>query len=186
MGARVSLWPVTTEDRHEFVARARESVSLHRGLVFAPTTTAEFDEYLVRFDGVDAIGFVVRLNTTKELAGFVNINRIVWTPARTGVLGYGGFVATAGHGYVAEAVRLAVRYAFDELGLYRLEADIQPRNVPSRKVVEQAGFRQAPAFRTAICIAGEWRDHERWMITAKMRSTRTFKYLESCTCHAKR
>jgi [ribosomal protein S5]-alanine N-acetyltransferase len=186
MGARVSLWPVTAGDRHEFVAHARESVSMHRGLVFVPTTTAEFDEYLVRFDGAGAIGFVVRLNTTKELAGFVNINHIVWSPDRTGALGYGGFAATAGHGYVAEAVRLVVRYAFAELGLDRLEADIQPGNAPSRKVVEQAGFRQTQAARHAIRIGGEWRDHERWRVIAKMGSLTTFKYLESCTSHAKR
>ena len=186
MGARVTLWPVTPGDRHEFIARARESVSLHRGLVFVPTTAAEFDEYLARFDGVAAIGFVVRLNTTKDLAGFVNINHIVWAPHRTGALGYGGFTATAGHGYVAEAVRLAVRYAFDELGLYRLEADIQPGNAPSRKVVEQAGFRRTPSARHTIRIDGEWREHECWMITTKMGSSRAFKYLESCTCHAKR
>ncbi|HEU5161309.1 MAG TPA: GNAT family protein [Streptosporangiaceae bacterium] len=168
VGARVSLWPLNDADRYEFVARARESIDFHRGLVFAPTTVVEFDEYLARFDGVNAVGFVVRLNTTKELAGFVNINHLVWVPERCGALGYGGFVATAGHGYVAEAVRLVVRYAFDELRLDRLEADIQPANAASMRVVEQAGFRPVAAAPQAIRIAGEWRDHERWAATAKV------------------
>jgi ribosomal-protein-alanine N-acetyltransferase len=170
VGARVALRPVTDGDRFEFIARARDSVSLHRGLVFAPTTAAEFDEYLARFDGIHVIGFVVRLAATNELAGFVNINQIVWAPDRYAALGYGGFTATAGHGYVAEAVSLVVRYAFDELGLDRLNADIQPANTVSRRVVEQAGFRPAGAMPQAIRIAGEWRDHERWMITAKVMS----------------
>jgi ribosomal-protein-alanine N-acetyltransferase len=137
-------------------------------LIFVPTTLAEFDEYLVQFDGITAVGFVVRLNATKELAGFVNINQIVWGPDRRGALGYGGFVKTRGHGYVAEAVSLAVRYAFDELGLDWLEADIQPENTASRRVVEQAGFRPVATAPRAICIGGEWRDHERWQITAKV------------------
>jgi len=161
------LRPVTAGDRDEFVALARESVRLYRGLIFAPSTPAEFGEYVARFDGVNAIGFVVLLNTTRRLAGFVNVSRAVQAPDRIGVLGYGGFTATAGHGYLAEAVQLAVRYAFDELEMDRLEADIQPENTASRRVVEQAGFRPAGTAPKAICIAGEWRDHERWMVTTK-------------------
>ena len=139
---------------------------MHQGWIFAPKTAAEFGEYLARFDGVNAIGLVVRLNSMRGLAGFVNINQIVRAPDRGGALGFGGFTATAGHGYVAEAVRLAVRYAFEELGLDRLEADVQPENTASRRVVEQAGFRPMGSAPKAICIAGEWRDHERWIITA--------------------
>lgn len=166
-GARVSLRPVSGADEAEFVALARASVHLHRGLVFAPTAAAEFDEYLAQLDGVNAIGFVVRLNATNRLAGFVNVRAITREPDRSALLGYGGFTATAGHGYVAEAVRVAVRYAFDELGLDRLEAVIQAANEPSRLVAELAGFRPASSAPEAICIAGEWRDHERWRITAK-------------------
>lgn len=162
MGARVSLRTVTAEDGKEFVELARESVSLHRKLIFAPTAAAEFDEYLARFDGVTAVGFVVRLNTTRKLAGLVNINKITQVPDRHGSLGFGGFTATAGHGYVAEAVPLAVGYAFGELGLVRLEADIQQQNKASRNVIEQAGFRPVGSAPKAIRINGEWYDHERW------------------------
>jgi ribosomal-protein-alanine N-acetyltransferase len=153
---------VTAEDGTEFIARARDSVSLHRNLIFAPTTAAEFEEYLARFDGAGAVGFVVRLNATRELAGLVNIRQITRTPERYGALGFGGFAATAGHGYVAEAVRLAVRYTFADLGLDRLEADIRPANTASRKVVEQAGFRPMRSAPKAIRIAGVWYDHDRW------------------------
>jgi [ribosomal protein S5]-alanine N-acetyltransferase len=162
VGARISVRPVTAEDGAEFIELARESVSLHRNLIFAPTTDAEFDEYLARFDGIRAIGFVVRLNATRELAGLVNINKIAHAPDQHGSLGFGGFTATAGHGYVAEAVQLAVRHAFEELELNRLEADIRPANKASRKVVEQAGFQPMPAPPKAIRIDGTWYDHERW------------------------
>jgi ribosomal-protein-alanine N-acetyltransferase len=155
-------------------------------LIFAPTTAAEFDEYLARFDGGDAVGFVIRINATKELAGFVNISRIVRAPDRRGALGYGGFAATAGHGYVAEAVRLAVRYAFGGLGLDQLDADIQPANTASRRVIEQIGFQPVAAAPRPICIDGKWHDHERWMITAKACWSKALKYLDRCTCHAKR
>lgn len=139
---------------------------MHHGLIYAPTTPVEFDEYAARFDGINAIGLVARLNTAKTLVGFVNIRNIARVGRATGRLGYGGFTAHSGHGYVAEAVRLTVRYAFEELGLDRLEADIQAANTPSRKVVEQAGFRRDSAAPVAIRIAGEWREHERWVINA--------------------
>lgn len=164
VGTRISLCKVAPEDEEEFVALARDSADLHRGLIFAPTRADEFGEYLARFDGVGAVGFVVRLNRTRELAGLVNINQIVRSPDPRGSLGYGGFAATAGHGYVAEGVRLAVRYAFTELGLARLDAYVQPGNTASCKVVAEAGFRPVPSDRIVIQIAGGAREHVRWTL----------------------
>ena len=158
--------PLAAEDEEEFIALARESVSLHRGRIFAPTKTGEFGEYLARFDGVNSIGFVIRLNHTQELAGLVNLNEIVRSLDAHAAVGYGGFSATAGHGYVTEAVRLAVRYAFEELWLSRLDAYIQPDNSASRRVLEKAGFRPAASGRKIICIAGQSIDHQRWTVTA--------------------
>lgn len=167
--------PVTAGDRNEFVALARGSVSMHRGLIFAPTGTAEFGEYLARFDGVNAVGFVIRLNSTRELAGLVNISQIERVPDPYGALGYGGFAATSGHGYVAEAVPLVIRFAFEELRLSRLEALIQPNNAASRKVAEKAGFRPTGSGSESIRISGESRDHERWAIRACEGSGNGFK-----------
>lgn len=169
VGARVSLRTVAAEDEDAFVRSARQSAGLHRHLIYAPTSAAEFGEYLARFDGVRAVGFVVVLNGTGGLAGLVNINGIV-DGRRTGGprawLGFGGFAATSGHGYVGEGVRLAVRYAFGELGLRRLDADVQPGNAASRKVVERAGFRPAGAAPKSIRIEGQWREHETWVLLA--------------------
>jgi [ribosomal protein S5]-alanine N-acetyltransferase len=165
VGARIFLRPVGAGDEAEFVALARDSAARHRGLIFAPTEASEFGDYLARFDGVHAVGFVVRVTATRQLAGLVNINQIRRTPELCGALGYGGFTVTAGHGYIGEAVRLAVPYAFDELGLSRLDAYIQPSNAPSRRVVEEAGFRPVTADRQTIVIAGESREHERWTLT---------------------
>ncbi|MFB4305866.1 GNAT family N-acetyltransferase [Actinomadura sp. GTD37] len=162
VGTRVSLQAVSAGDGAEFIALARESTAMHRHLIRAPTTAAEFDAYLARFDGVAAIGYVVRVNGTGELAGLVNFNGITRRPKRCAALGFGGFAATSGHGYVGEAVLLGVRYAFEKLGLDRLEADVQPGNGASRGIVERAGFRPAGST-TSIRIDGEWREHERWV-----------------------
>lgn len=47
-----------------------------------------------------------------------------------------------GKGYAAEAVRAAVRLAFEELGVERVYARIRPGNTASERVVERVGFHE--------------------------------------------
>ncbi len=56
-------------------------------------------------------------------------------------IGYWIDEALAGRGYVPEGVVLLMRYAFETLGLHRLEAAIVPRNTASRRVAEKLGLR---------------------------------------------
>lgn len=58
------------------------------------------------------------------------------------MLGYAAFLPYAGQGYLSEGVALAVRYAFERLELHRVEADIQPGNDASVRLVERLGFRR--------------------------------------------
>ena len=77
-----------------------------------------------------------------------------------------------GRGLMSEAVSLAVSYAFRELGLHRLEANIQPGNTPSRALAGRLGFRQEGFSPRYLKIGGEWRDHERWAILSEDWSAR--------------
>jgi RimJ/RimL family protein N-acetyltransferase len=54
-----------------------------------------------------------------------------------------GYILNADHwgrGYAIEALRAALAHAFDVLELMRVEADIDPRNAASCRLVEKAGF----------------------------------------------
>ena len=55
--------------------------------------------------------------------------------------GYKLDAAYTGKGYMTEAVRLVVEYAFTQLGLHRIEANVMPRNTASLRVVKKNGFR---------------------------------------------
>lgn len=60
-----------------------------------------------------------------------------------------------------------LRYAFLELKLHRLEANIQPENVASIALVRRAGFVREGYSRRYLKICGRWRDHERWALIAE-------------------
>jgi ribosomal-protein-alanine N-acetyltransferase len=111
---------------------------------------------------------VLCLKNQGDLVGMINIKDIVRGPYQKGVLGYAVFLPYAGQGYMSAGVALAVHHAFDHLDLNRVEADIQPGNEASLRLVRRLGFRRegfSPGF---IKIADVWCDHERWAITRDM------------------
>ena len=82
-------------------------------------------------------------------------------------LGYSGFAAHAGRGYMTEAVGLVLREAFLTLRLHRVEANIQPDNAASIALVQRLGFELEGMSPRYLKIGGRWRDHERWALRAE-------------------
>ncbi|MEU1400830.1 GNAT family N-acetyltransferase [Streptomyces sp. NPDC005728] len=170
-GPRVGIRPFTPEDGAEFTARARQSKDLHRPWLFPPDTDeayAAYAEPLIK-DPARA-GFLVCERDTGDIAGFININNIVRGGFQCGALGYGAFVHAAGRGLMREGLELVIGYAFGPLGLHRLEINAQPGNAASVALARGAGFRLEGFSPAMIFIDGAWRDHERWALTAEMRS----------------
>ena len=56
-------------------------------------------------------------------------------------IGYGVYSAFAGQGYTTEAVIAAARWAQKQPGITRVEAETEPDNRASQRVLEKAGFR---------------------------------------------
>ena len=55
-------------------------------------------------------------------------------------MGYYGFAGHQGQGLMREGLRAVLKVAFGEMGLHRLEANIQPDNHASIGLVRGAGF----------------------------------------------
>jgi ribosomal-protein-alanine N-acetyltransferase len=81
------------------------------------------------------------------------------TPAhRRAELGFALGQRHWGQGYIAEALPALVGFAFGELGLYRLEADVDPRNQASIRALERLGFREEGYLRGRYHLQGEIQD----------------------------
>ncbi|MFH8568562.1 GNAT family N-acetyltransferase [Streptomyces sp. NPDC017993] len=167
-GPRVDLRPFTAADQQEFTALARESRPLHHPWLFPPETPAAYDSYLRRLEEPVREGFLFRAHADGRIVGFLTINNIVHGAFRCGAIGYGAFAHAGGRGLMTEGLRLVLRHAFEEMGLHRLEANIQPANTRSIALVERAGFRLEGLSPDFLFIDGAWRDHERWAITSEM------------------
>jgi len=96
----------------------------------------------------------------------VNLSVITYDALCSAYLSYYAVQALADRGYMKEGLRLVIERAFGELGLHRLEANIQPGNEPSIRLVESLGFRREGFSPRLLRINGEWRDHERWALLA--------------------
>jgi len=100
-----------------------------------------------------------------RIVGQVGLSEIIRGALQQAFVGYWIGEAYAGRGFMTRGVRLVVRHAFEELGLHRLEANVQPNNAPSIRVLEKSGFRREGFSPRYLQIAGAWADHERWAMT---------------------
>ena len=63
-----------------------------------------------------------------------------------------------GHGYATEAARELIQLVFDDLGMHRVWAQLDPQNVPSARVCERLGLRQEAHLREESWFKGRWGD----------------------------
>jgi [ribosomal protein S5]-alanine N-acetyltransferase len=165
---RVTVRPVTSRDQSEFLDLVAASVDLHHPWMSLPATPQQFQAHLTRYERSGEASLLICVRDTGAIAGVANINSIIRGRFQNGSLAYAAFAPTAGQGYMTEGLALVLRHAFHQLRLHRLEANIQPGNDASLKLVRRLGFRREGYSPEMLFIDGAWRDHERWAITSSM------------------
>jgi [ribosomal protein S5]-alanine N-acetyltransferase len=73
-------------------------------------------------------------------------------------IGYAQARAFWGHGYVREALGALLDWTFADLGLRRIEADVDPRNAASIRTLEALGFVREGYLRERWNVGGEVQD----------------------------
>jgi len=160
---RVRLERPSARRERDFLSAALRSRALHRGYVVTAATPREYRRYLRDARRANQESFFV-VAESGELAGVVNISDIVRQAELSGRLGYYAFVPHAGKGMLRDGLVLVIERAFRELGLHRLEANIQLKNDRSSALVESLSFRREGTARGFLKIGTRWRDHERWAL----------------------
>ncbi len=96
---------------------------------------------------------------SEEVVGRMTINDVVRGAFQSAHLGYWVSAHATGAGVGTAAVAAAVRVAFDDLGLHRLQADTLEHNAASRRVLARTGFTEIGRAPRYLRIAGRWQDH---------------------------
>jgi ribosomal-protein-alanine N-acetyltransferase len=161
---RVVVRAPTVDDRDAFVAAMRTSRTLHRPFLTLPRTPDAFDAMLERARRESYLPMLARRSEDDAIVGYFAISNVIRGPFQSAFLGYGGVAGRTGRGYMTEAMELVLRWAFTDLRLHRLEANIQPANTASIALVRRCGFELEGFSPRYLKVGGRWCDHERWAI----------------------
>jgi ribosomal-protein-alanine N-acetyltransferase len=160
---RIIIRPPTLDDEEAFVAAMRASRKLHGRWLSPPTGHDAYAGYVAQMSERKYIYLGCR-SEDGAIVGYAAVSEIVRGALQGAFLGYGGVAAHSGQGYMTELLQLVVKEAFTTLGLHRLEANIQPDNLPSLALARRVGFEKEGFSPRYLKINGRWRDHERWAI----------------------
>jgi len=108
--------------------------------------------------------FFVFRSRDDVLLGACNLNNVRRGVLQSADIGYWIGSPYTRQGHTRAAVRRVLAFAFDTLGLHRVEAACRPENDASRSLLEGVGFQFEGRARSLLNIAGEWRDHDRFAL----------------------
>lgn len=177
---RMSLRPPQHSDFRVWSALRRESLEF-----LAPWEPAWAQDHLTRrsftnrvywanrsiANGTAVPLFLIR-REDQGLLGAITLDNIRRGPSQAATLGYWIGQSHARQGFMREAIRASVHYAFQTLDLSRIEAACLPENAASRGVLEVCGFKYEGVAQSYLQINGRWRNH---VLYANLRSDRRGK-----------
>lgn len=167
MSFRVFVRKPTEEDCQELLSLHQRSQEFHFPWAFPPSTEEECKDYISRCQNEDFQGLLICHLAHKKIVGVANLSQIFYKAFQSAYLGYYVDVNFANQGLMSEGISMVIDYAFNTLGLHRVEANIQPKNRASINLVNRLGFTKEGFSRRYLKINGAWRDHERWALTVE-------------------
>ena len=102
----------------------------------------------------DAWNFAIVEATSGDLVGSISVRLV----ESNGQVGYWIKPEARGGGIATRALRLLSGWAFEELGLERLQLIVEPENVASQRVAERAGFTREGLLRSYMPFRDRRRD----------------------------
>jgi len=103
------------------------------------------------------VRFGIEVKASGELIGNASLHHF-FEQNRRCEIGYALGSRHWGQGYAYEALHALLDYGFRELDLNRVEADVDPANIPSGRVLEKLGFRKEGYMPERWIVHGEMAD----------------------------
>ena len=94
-----------------------------------------------------------------KIIGLAGLNEIIGGAFHSCFISYKIDHTLWGRGYGSEAIGALTEWGFRNLDLHRVEANIMPRNLASRKAAAKVGFEEEGLARRYLKINGVWEDH---------------------------
>lgn len=164
IGERVFLRYITLQDYEDFVELNQASIQFYRGLASPILDFESFKDYVEKNLNAANECFVICQNVDNKIVGAINLSQIFRKAFQNAYLGYSLGVNFTGKGFMTEAVELILKHSFENLKLHRVEANVQPHNLASIKVLNRCRFTKEGFSRKYLKIDNVWCDHERWAI----------------------
>ena len=135
----VTLTPFARSDIEAHVAGEDDELRYWFGQP-GPSTADGMDEVVDRWDREREAGtrLTFGVHVDGELVGGVETK----PNGATAMLSWWLYAGRRGHGHATRAVRVLVQHAFRDLGVRRVEAIVDPRNVASQRVATRNGLRK--------------------------------------------
>jgi len=111
------------------------------------------------------VGYVI--TASGVFAGDLSLDQIRRDILQSADIGYWVAPWKRRQGVASRAIELAVRDAFDRLGLHRIHATVDLDNQPSWRALERNGFHRVGIIRGFALIGGRWRDHHLYQLSAE-------------------
>jgi ribosomal-protein-alanine N-acetyltransferase len=162
----IIIKPAVKSDAADLIQANINSRSYHAPWTQPFTDIGGFDEWFSGLGSGTNVGLIARDLQSGGIVGVTNLSQIFRRGFQNAYLGFYGMASYTRRGLMTEAVRLTANYAFAELGLHRVEANIQPENAASIALARRVGFRKEGFSPRYLQIGGVWRDHERWALLA--------------------
>lgn len=156
-GELISLEPPRTEDLPTYRQwLADGEVTRYLLTRFVPSEKQEDEWYERVSSATDSV--VWRIVAGGQTIGNTGIHHIDWI-SRQGSTGLMiGASDQWGKGFASDAVRARTAFAFDELGLERLESESFVANTGMHRALEKSGYQKIGRKRRCIFRGGEWHD----------------------------
>lgn len=158
-----NLTPEHTEEMLDYYIRNEEHLRQYE-----PTRDSSFYTYEGQKEiltesfrqFIDGTAIDLGIFKDDKLIGKIKLSNIVYGILRSAFVGYSIDKEYQGHGYMKEVLSEVCSYAFEEMGLHRLEASTLLGNSRSQSVLNACGFNELGINKKYLYINGEWRDHK--------------------------